>query len=108
MASELIYLGTLSANNMGYYYQDPDVTGAGIGSASGLVPGAQSSIPTCTDFESLPIPATFNASEGITSTEQELKNLRGVEAAQQGAPAVNGPPLTAQGAVQNQAFWKWE
>jgi hypothetical protein len=108
MASELTYLGTLSANNMGYYYQDPDVTGAGIGSASGLVPGAQSSIPTCTDFESLPNPAPFNASAGVSSTEERLKNVLDVESAQQGAPAVNGPTLTAQGAVQNQAFWRWE
>ncbi len=106
MASNLSYTGTLTSNQWGYFYVAPNVNVAGIGSASGLVPGAQSSIPTCTDYESLPNPATFN-SEGVSSTEERLKVL-GVESAQQGAPAVNGPTLTAQGAVPNQAFWRWE
>jgi hypothetical protein len=112
MASTLTYNGTLTSNNWGYFYVAPNGGVAGywwnIITEEISFPGAQSSIPTSTDYEAVPTPATFNENAGITSSQERLKNVLGVESAQQGTPAINGPTLTAQGAVQNQAFWKWE
>jgi len=45
--------------------------------------------------ETVPSPPTFNAANGISSTQEYLEKVIAVDSAQQGAPALNAAPVLA-------------
>jgi hypothetical protein len=64
--------------------------------------------PAANVAEAVPAPATFNASAGITSTQEFLQNTA-PESAQQGTPAANAVISISGGvAAASLQTFKWE
>jgi hypothetical protein len=70
--------------------------------------GNDTPAPASNVAETVPAPPTFNAANGITSTQEFLENVLQPESAQQGQPAANAPVSISNLPPASLQAYRWE